>query len=97
MMDEVHTPALRDIELMLMQDYRLTTAEIYYYFPDHPSLLQSYIWQSLDMTPDFPKLTSFLSFWERCLDGKLHSIEVTSCEYVNANDYIGRSRSIMLQ
>ncbi len=96
-MAEFITPSVSDIELMLMQDYRLTTAEIYYHFPDHPSLLQSYIWQNLDLTPDFPKLKSFLSFWEKTLDGKLHSIEVTACDRVSASDYIGRGRSISLQ
>lgn len=89
--------AHNDIELMLTQDCRLTTAEIYYHFPDHPSLLQSYIWQNLDMTPDFPKLKSFLKFWENSLDGKLHSIDVISCEHICAADYFHRSRAISVQ
>ena len=37
----------------IMQDYRLTTAEILYKMPDYPNLLQSYLWQSLDRVPDF--------------------------------------------
>ena len=37
-----------------LDNYRLTTAEILYHFPDHPSLLQSYVWQELDLCPDFP-------------------------------------------
>ncbi|MCH7796224.1 MAG: Usg family protein, partial [Proteobacteria bacterium] len=28
-----------------LRDYRLTTAEILYHLPDHPHLLQSYLWQ----------------------------------------------------
>lgn len=31
---------------------RLTTAEIYYHMPDHPGLLQSFLWQTLDVAPD---------------------------------------------
>ena len=34
-----------------MQSYRLTTAEILYHLPDHPGLLQSYVWQDLDLAP----------------------------------------------
>ncbi len=60
----------------LSQDYRLTTAEILYYMPDFPNLLQSYLWQSLDRVPDFPKLNDFLTFWEKKLDGKLHSVRI---------------------
>jgi uncharacterized protein Usg len=29
-------------------EYRLTTAEIIYHLPDHPDLLQSFVWQKLD-------------------------------------------------
>ena len=57
-------------------DYRLTTAEIQYHMPDYPDLLQSYLWQSLDRIPDFPKLNDFLSYWEKELDGKLHSVRI---------------------
>lgn len=71
----------------MLEDYRLTTAEILYHMPDHPSLLQSYIWQELDLCPDFPELNKFLSFWERSLDGKLHSVQVASCEIIKPSDY----------
>ena len=50
----------------LLKGYSLTTAEILYRLPDHPALLQSYIWQDYDMSPRFPKLLGFLDFWTRC-------------------------------
>jgi uncharacterized protein Usg len=82
---------MSDFELML-QDYRLTTAEIIYHMPDHPALLQSYIWQELDKNPDFPKLSGFLHFWERELDGKLHSVKVVACDLIKPSDvrWIGK-------
>ncbi|MDH3920560.1 MAG: usg protein, partial [Rhodospirillales bacterium] len=55
-----------------LRDYRLTTAEILYRLPDHPALLQSYIWQEYDLLPDYPVLHRFLDFWQRSLDGKLY-------------------------
>ena len=61
-----------------MKDFRLTTAEILYHLPDHPGLLQSYIWQDLDLAPRYPALRRFLDFWARELEGKLHSIKVAS-------------------
>jgi len=61
-----------------LNNYRLTTAEILYHMPDHPDLLQSFIWQQLDLAPRFPVLTRFLDFWVRNIDGKLHSVKVTS-------------------
>ena len=59
-----------------LRDYRLTTAEILYRLPDHPAVLQSYIWQEMDVAPDFPTLRRFLNFWSRELEGKLHSVRV---------------------
>ena len=61
-----------------LNDYRLTTAEILYHLPDHPTLLQSYLWQDYDLAPEFPVLHRFLDFWRRSLDGRLHSVKVAS-------------------
>ena len=57
-------------------EYRLTTAEIIYRLPDHPLLLQTYIWQKFDIAPEFPELSRFLKFWRDNLDGELHSVRV---------------------
>ena len=59
-----------------LQGFSLTTAEILYRIPDHPSLLQSYIWQDYDVHPRFPRLRTFLDFWSRNLEGKLFSVRV---------------------
>jgi len=56
--------------------YSLTTAEILYRLPDHPSLLQSFIWQEYDVHPRFPRLKDFLDFWARNLEGKLYKVTV---------------------
>lgn len=61
-----------------LRGYRLTTAEILYHMPDHPGLLQSFIWQELDIAPKFPVLNKFLHFWETTIDGKLHSVRVAA-------------------
>jgi len=59
-----------------MEGYGLTTAEIHYHMPDHPSLLQLFVWQEYDLAPDFPELKGFLDYWGRELDGALHSVRV---------------------
>ncbi len=65
-----------------LNDYRLTTAEILYHLPDHPGLLQSYLWQDYDLAPRYPVLHRFLGFWGRNLDGKLHSVQVGSLSII---------------
>lgn len=56
--------------------YSLTTAEILYRLPDHPTLLQSFIWQEYDVHPRFPRLKGFLDFWTRNLEGSLFRVTV---------------------
>ncbi len=76
-------PSGLDLQRQL-QGYRLTTAEIVYRLPDHPGVLQSYIWQDLDMAPKYPILQRFLDFWTREIEGKVHSVRVASVGLISA-------------
>ena len=67
--------ASKDFQKQLV-GYGLTTAEILYRRPDHPWLLQTYVWQNYDMFPKFPELLRFLAFWMEKLEGPLHSVVV---------------------
>ena len=66
--------------------YRLTTAEILYHMPDHPRLLQSFVWQFMDRAPRYPKLMDFLAFWESNIDGRIHSVQVAGKHVIDAAD-----------
>jgi uncharacterized protein Usg len=61
---------------------RLTTAEVIYYMPDHPALLQRFLWQTLDLPPDFPRVLRFLDFWRREIDAVIHSVTCTAAGLV---------------
>jgi uncharacterized protein Usg len=69
-----------------LSDYRLTTVEIIYHLPDHSSLLQTYIWQEFDLAPNFPKLQSFLDFWNQSIEGKIHSIRISQAPSLIPNN-----------
>jgi len=59
-----------------LEGYGLTTANILYRLPDHPVLLQTFIWQEYDLAPDFPVLFDFLDYWQRDIVGALHSVRI---------------------
>ena len=63
---------------------RLTTAEVIYYMPDHPSLLQRFMWQTLDLAPDYPRVHEFLEYWRREIDAVIHSVNVSAVGEVRA-------------
>jgi uncharacterized protein Usg len=76
--------------------YRMTTAEILYHIPDHPHLLQSFVWQQLDLAPDFPGLRKFLDFWAHNIDGKLHSVKVAHAPVATRGRYRHARHSLQL-
>ena len=71
----------------LLRGYSLTTAEILYRLPDHPALLQSYIWQDYDLAPRFPALLAFIEFWKEKLEGPLHSVAFTHRRLIAPNEW----------
>lgn len=65
-----------ETELML-KGYGLTTAEMFYHMPDHPHVLNSFVWQDYDLAPDHDRLLKFIGFWREQIDGPLHSVVFT--------------------
>ena len=80
-----------------LKDYRLTTAQILYHLPDHPALLQTYLWQEYDIAPVFPELKKFLEFWSKRIDGRLHSVYVASHKIITPGDTRFYDAEITLQ
>lgn len=70
-----------------LEGYGLTTARILYHLPDHPHLLQTFIWQEYDLAPKFPVLLGFLDFWKRELDGPLHSVRVAHSQLIKPAEF----------
>lgn len=70
-----------DSELALrLKGWRLTTAEVLYYMPDHPKLIQSFTWQTLDLAPKYPRIMKFLDFWKAEIEAVIHSVRIGAGE-----------------
>lgn len=77
---------MADLKDQFFNQYRLTTAQIFYRLPDHKNLLQEFIWQDYDLAPKFPALKQFLGFWTREIEGPLHSVYVEKKEIITPGD-----------
>ncbi|MDX2236506.1 MAG: aspartate-semialdehyde dehydrogenase [Hyphomonadaceae bacterium] len=75
----MHDENATELELRL-RGWRLTTAEVLYYIPDHPKLIQSFMWQTLDLAPSYPRIRQFLDFWRAEIDAVIHSVRVGAGE-----------------
>jgi uncharacterized protein Usg len=83
--------------LLQVQGYGLTTAEIHYGMPDHPKILQLYVWQDYDVAPGFPSLRGFLDHWQREIDGVLHSVRVAHQHLISPAEWRAVDGIIYLQ
>jgi uncharacterized protein Usg len=66
--------------------FGLTTASILYRLPDYPTLLQTFVWQHYDVAPLFPELKRFLEFWDREIEGPVHSVRVAHHRLVKPSE-----------
>lgn len=80
-----------------IKGYGLTTAAILYRLPDHPAILQEYVWQDYDLCPRFPELNKFLAFWKASLDGALFRITVSHNALIGPADLNAVSGEFRLQ
>lgn len=74
-----------ELELRLL-GYRMATIDVLYHMPDHPSLLQNFIWQTLDLAPKFPRLNQFLEFWTHNIEGDLHKVTVATRQMISPQE-----------
>ncbi|HEX3920349.1 MAG TPA: protein usg [Caulobacteraceae bacterium] len=79
-----------------LRGQRLTTAEVIYYLPDHPALLQRFLWQTLDLPPEFPRVHKFLLFWRREIDAVIHSVTCSAVGLISpAKLEVGRDLGLL--
>ncbi len=69
--------------LRQLRGERLTTTEILYYLPDYPKLLQTFVWQTLDKAPDYPRVQRFLNHWRSEISAVIHSVHVSGLGDIN--------------
>jgi len=81
--------------VLIVKNYGLLTTRIIYHLPDHPSVLQSFVRQAIDLPPpEHPELRKFLAFWEREIEGPLHSVHTGWAPLFGHSEYrIARSIS----
>jgi len=86
---------VRETELML-KGYGLTTAEMFYRMPDYRHVLNSFVWQEYDLAPDYPRLFAFIEFWQKEIEGPLHSVRFTHRKMISPGEWRNVVKEIRL-
>lgn len=67
-------------------NFRLTTVEVVYHMPDYLSVLQQFIWQTLDRPPEYPRIQIFLEYWEEHIEAPIHSVKIADRPFLNYSE-----------
>jgi uncharacterized protein Usg len=74
----------------MVKGYGLTTAHIEYRKPGSSRLViekQDFLWQTYDLFPDFPRLSSFLKYWEERLRAPILGVTVAHSKLIKPTDF----------
>jgi len=63
--------------LMMWIKRNIVLLDIYYYMPDHTNLVQEFIWQTEDTTPNLPRVHKFLGYWKENIDATIQQILIS--------------------
>lgn len=59
---------------------RLTSIKIIYKMPDYSNVLNEFWWQTLDVPPKYPRMKTFVDYWNDYIEGIIHSLEIGHVE-----------------
>lgn len=59
---------------------RLTSIKIIYKMPDYSNILNEFWWQTLDIPPKYPRMKTFVDYWNDYIEGIIHSLEIGHVE-----------------
>ena len=61
---------------MILKDYRLTTMSVYYWMPDYNHILQQFVWQYMDVPPEFVRSHRFLNYWKENIEAIIEEVTI---------------------
>lgn len=66
-----------DFKKIIFEGYTLVSVNVLYFLPDYDGLVNEFFWQTLDLTPQYPRVKRFLRFWRTEIDAKIKEVVVS--------------------
>jgi uncharacterized protein Usg len=54
----------------------LVTLDVLYYMPDYTDIIQEFVWQTEDDTPNLPRVHTFLNYWKDNIEAAIKEVSV---------------------
>lgn len=71
----------------LSEQFRLTTIQVIYKMPDYHSILQEFVWQTLDHPPEYPRMKKFLNYWIENIEAPIHSVRIENVRVISPANF----------
>lgn len=79
---EIKMKVSKDFQEQFVYGKVNTTIHVYYHLPDYNSIIQEFVWRTLDLDPHFPRIHQFLDHWDRNIDAPIKEAFI-SCDKGN--------------
>lgn len=66
--------------------FELVTTEVLYHMPDHPSVLNTFVWQTYDRPPTLPRVHAFIHHWQAEIEAKIAEIRIACASLLEPCD-----------
>ena len=57
-----------------IRKWTVATVQVVYYIPDHLHIVNEFMWQTEDQLPEYPRITRFLDYWDKHIDGPIKEV-----------------------
>ena len=71
--------------LIIIKKRTIASVQVIYYLPDYENILNEFIWQTEDISPEFPRIDKFIKYWDKNIEGPIDSIDFCSSHAINYN------------
>ena len=61
---------------MIILRNTIVTLNILYWMPDYEHILQQFIWQTLDVRPEYPRVHRFLNYWHDNIEAVISEVNI---------------------
>ena len=61
---------------MILIRNTIVTLNVLYWMPDYTHILQEFIWQTADISPEYPRVHRFLNYWHDNIEAVISEVKI---------------------
>jgi uncharacterized protein Usg len=62
--------------VVYIHKWTVASVQVVYYIPDYLNLVNEFVWQTKDQLPEYPRITRFLDYWDKNIDGPIKEVYI---------------------